>query len=490
MPDTHAQSNRGIANLPDSLVDVVVVGAGIAGLTVARELSRKGNDVRVFESSPTTGGVIASIRKDGFLIDCGPNTLLDTHPEVMAMIEGLDLLDEVVYPGPSSSTRFVVRGGKPIALPTTTSAFLRSPLFSFRAKLGLLKEPFIARGNSMEIDESLADFTVRRLGKEFLEYAIDPFVGGIHAGRADRLVVRHAFPKLAQLEKEYGSLIKGQFLGARKRKARGDVPKSSARIYSFKKGIGSFSDALARSVSQFTTTSNPVIEIAPSEYGYAVVSERGTLHARSVVYAAGLRDPEPLKSLFSGVIKDFATLRYPPVSVVALGYRKSSIGHSLEGFGMLVPSIEKRSVLGTLFSSTLFPGRAPQGHALLTSFVGGDRQPELTRESESQIVDRVHAELQDLLGIREKPVFQHVTTWPLAIPQYDAQYSAAKRDMNSLENNHPGFFLCGNTRSGISLPDTILHALKMAERVGTFLESPRADANNLSPNLFNQQVSA
>lgn len=479
MLDTHALSNPDVADMPDGQIDVVVVGAGVAGLTVARELSRNGHDVRVYESSPMTGGVINSIRKDGFLIDCGPNTMLDKHPEVSSLVEGLDLLEERVFQKSASATRYIVRDGKLIALPSSPAAFILSPLFSLRAKLRLLREPFIPRGNGTESDESVAEFTVRRLGREFLDYAMDPFVGGIHAGRPDRLVVRHAFPKLVQLEKEHGSLIKGQFHAARKRKHRGNAPMSSGRIYSFRNGVKSLSNALARSVSEHIYTSNRIIDISPSKQGYRVESESGMIHARSVVYAAGLRDSKPLKSLFSGTGEGFSSLRYPPISVVALGYRRSQIKHPLDGSGMLIPSIEDRFILGTLFSSSIFPGRAPAGHELLTSFVGGDRQPELTEETESRIVDVVHTELSDLLGIHEKPVFQHVATLPMAIPQFDSLYSAAQQDMDRLENDHAGFFFCGNTRAGLSLPDTMLHALKLAGRVGTFLESPHVHVDTL-----------
>ena len=212
-----------------------IIGAGITGLTAAFELKRQGLDCTVYEASDRVGGVIRTVQEEGFLVECGPNSILDTHPDLGKLIARLGLEGNKLPANTAAQNRFIVRDGQPIALPTSPPAFFSSKAFSGKAKLRLLREPFI-RSKSNE-SESLADFVLRRLGQEFLDYAINPFVGGVYAGDPAKLSTAHAFPKLYELEQKYGSLIKGAIKGAKERKKREEVASKDARMFTFDDGM-------------------------------------------------------------------------------------------------------------------------------------------------------------------------------------------------------------------------------------------------------------
>ena len=232
--------------------DVLVVGAGISGLTTAFQLTRHGCAVEVIDAGPRPGGVIGSERRDGVLYERGPNSILDTGPFINEMLAELGILGERIEMNAVAAKRFLVRAGKLTALPMNPRAFLMTPLFSTRAKLRLLREPFIARARD-GVEESVAQFVLRRLGREFLDYAIEPFVAGVYAGDPNELSVSAAFPRLHAIEQRYGSLIRGQILGARERAKSGAKAKSVAPSFSFRDGLQTLTDVLASKVGDVVT---------------------------------------------------------------------------------------------------------------------------------------------------------------------------------------------------------------------------------------------
>jgi oxygen-dependent protoporphyrinogen oxidase len=235
-----------------AVLDVVVVGAGISGLTAAFKLRQRGLAVEVLEAAPRAGGVIGSARRDGFLFERGPNSTLDTTPLINALLADLGIAGERRDASAVANTRYIVKGGALVALPTSPPAFFTTGAFSLGAKLRLLREPFIAP-TPAGVEESIAAFVRRRLGQEFLDYAIDPFVSGIYAGDPERISVPAAFPRLHALEQRYGSLIKGQIAGARERKRSAEKAKNAAASFSFAQGMQSFTDALAKGVARVAT---------------------------------------------------------------------------------------------------------------------------------------------------------------------------------------------------------------------------------------------
>lgn len=452
--------------------DVAVVGGGISGLACAMCIERQGGQVVLLEAEARTGGCIGTSRELGYLLESGPNSALDTTPLIASLFDELGISAERVYANPEAANRYVVRNGALHALPLSLRALAATPLFSIGAKLRLLREPFIARGAPDE-EESVADFVRRRLGDEFLDYAINPFVGGVYAGDPRALSVGAAFPRLRELEQMHGSLIRGQLFGARARQRNPEKSKQSAPMFTFRDGMQILTDALARRLRRVETGAR-VTRLAAGHGGFELqVASAGsfcTFRARSVVLAVPAWIAASLMEPVAAVAADaLAAIAYPPVVVVHSAYHRGAVAHPLDGFGMLVPERENRRILGTLFSSTLFPGRAPAGSVLLTTFIGGARQPGLASLDEAEIAGIAEAENAGLLGASARPAFVKVRRWMRAIPQYNLGHAARIGKLEQAERAVPGLFFCANYRGGVSIGDCIKSADRTAGAVRAFL---------------------
>src|ERR1017187_8871017 len=452
---------------------VAIIGAGITGLTAAFYLQRRGVPVTVYEASDRVGGAIQSVRMEGYLAEFGPNTILETSPKVTQLVCDAGLASRRLDPDPQAEARYVVRYQRPIAMPGTPLGFLTTKLFPAGAKRAVLREPFV-RPRRDGKEESVAEFVVRRLGQEFLDHAIDALVAGVYAGDPYKLSVPQAFPKLGQLEARYGSLIKGQIFGARERKRRGEVAKDRAAKFSFDEGLQVLPDTLRERLGEAVRMSTAVTRLTQTPEGWTLdLRERGevTRAEHSAVIYAGtafrLAEMEVQASMPLHLRK-FAEIRYPPVASVVLGFRREDVAHSCEGFGMLIPKVEGFKILGTIFSSSLFPNRAPAGHLTLTSYVGGERYPELASLPPETLVGLVCEDLRVLLGVKGQPVFQHCALYPKAIPQYNLGYGRFKDMMNEIEAKARGLFFAGHYRDGVSLGDSIVSGVNNAERAGDF----------------------
>ncbi len=448
---------------------VAIIGAGITGLTAAFRLKQRGIPVIVYEASGRAGGVIQSVRKDGFLAECGPNTILETAPEISQLIRDLKLESRRVYSNPEAEARFVVRGKQPVAMPSSPPRIFTSKLLSLKGKLALLREPFIPpRRDGRE--ESVAEFVTRRLNREFLDRLIDALVAGIYAGDTQKLSVQHGFPRLAQLETKYGSLIKGQIRGAQERKKTGQVARDKAPNFSFDEGLQVLTDALAAQVE--VKFNEAVTRLTQTDKTWRVTTPQGEFEHAAVVYCGTAYRLAELKVAAQTQVDltPFSEIRYAPVASVVLGFRREDVAHPCQGFGMLIPRVEDFKILGTIFSSALFPNRAPAGHVLLSSYIGGERAPELTKLPADELVKLTCNDLGALLSAKGKPVFQHVALYPKAIPQYNVGYGKFKTLMNEMESRVHGLFFAGNFRDGVSLGDSILSGSNMAGRLENFLK--------------------
>lgn len=445
------------------MTTVAIIGAGVAGLMAAYRLHAAGAAVTVFEAGSHPGGVMRSERLGAYLVEHGPNSIQARTKLLEDLVAELGLEAELVEASPAAKQRFVVRGGRPVALPTSPPTFLASPLFSAASKLRLLREPFVRR-SPPDAEETVADFVRRRLGHEWVDYAINPFVAGVYAGDPERLALRHAFPRMFALEQTYGSLIRGQIRKSREQK-RMVEPAPSGRMFSFREGLQTLPSALAARLGDRVRYGAPVRGLRP-EAGRWRVEAEGEEVFDAVVWAGPLYR---LPSLRLGVDEDLTPFRevwYPPVRVVALGYRRADVRHPLDGFGLLVPAVETDfDILGCLFSSTLFPGRAPEDHVLLTTFVGGARHPDLARAAEADAQAVVERDLGRLLGIDARPAFARHVFWERAIPQYEVGYGRVKALIERLETSYPGFFMAGNFRQGISVADALASGDDAAQRV-------------------------
>lgn len=458
---------------------VAIVGGGITGLTAAFELQRQGVAVTLYEATDRVGGAIRSVRVNGFLAEFGPNTILETSPRITQLVRDAGLAARRMDPDPRAKARYIVRDRRPVALPGSPLGFFTTRLFSWRAKWAVLREPFVpARRDDHE--ESIADFVRRRLNQEFLDHAIDALVAGIYAGDPERLSVQQAFPRLAALERDYGSLIRGQIFGARARKRRGEVAKDRAPKFSFDEGLQVLPDTLRErlggavrlrsTVTRLRRTGSRWQVTVRTPEGEAVEEHDAVLLAAPAFKLAEIR----LETGREDSLTFLGEIRYPPVASVVLGFRREDVAHPCQGFGMLIPRVEGFRILGTIFSSSLFPNRAPAGHVTLTSYVGGERQPELAGRPAEELYEITCQDLAVLLGVRGRPVFTHHYYWPRAIPQYNLGYGRYRAEMTRLEQQHPGLFFAGHYRDGISLGDSILSGLDAAERIHRF-------CNNLVP---------
>ena len=457
-------------------LDVLVVGAGVSGLATAFGLVRRGLQVEVIDAGRAPGGVIGTVKRDGALYETGPNSALDTTPLIGELIAAAGIAAERLPASEIANTRFVVRDGRPIALPMSPGAFLATPLFSGLAKARLALEPLVRRQPAGE-EEVIAHFVRRRLGREFLDYAIEPFVAGIYAGDPDRLPVPAAFPKLHALEQRYGSLILGAILGARERRKRAETAKNTAKSFSFRGGMQTLTDALARGVQRVTLGAKAVSLARLPDGSFAVTFDQGgasfTRHARAVVLAVPAAEAARLAyPLAPDATRALQEIEYPPVTVVATAYRREDVTHALGGFGFLAPRVEGRAVLGTLFSSSMFEGRAPDGQVLLTNFVGGRRNPELASADDATLAVKVAAEHRALLGARAPALWNAIVRWPRAIPQYELGHLGRIAKVAEAEKAVPGLRFCANYRGGVSVGDCIANAHATAESLGAWLRAP------------------
>ncbi len=453
--------------------DVVVVGAGLSGLTVAFRLAQQGFRLLVIESAARPGGVIGSVRRDGALFERGPNSGLDTTPLVNELLAAAGIAGERIDAEAAAAKRYILRNGRLAALPTSPPAFVGSALFSWKAKLALLREPFVEPA-AADAEETVAAFVRRRLGAEFLDYAIEPFVAGIYAGDPDTLSVPAAFPRLFALEQKYGSLIRGQIAGARERRKSAEKARNAAVGFSFRDGMQTLTDALARGLR--IDCGVRAAALRREADGFVLDCERGAerfeLRARSAVLAAPAHEAARIVARIAPeATAALEAIAYPPVATVASCYRRADVAHPLDGFGFLAPRKESPPILGCLFSSSMFAGRAGASTVLLTTFVGGARSAPLALRPEDEVAAGVSAALQGYLGARQ-PLWQVATRWPQAIPQYTLGHLQRIAAVERAEAAAPGLRFCANWRGGVSVADCIKSAHASVETVQQFLRRP------------------
>ncbi len=439
---------------------VIILGAGISGLTTAYWLYKEGIDFTILEKKAEPGGSMESLKDGDFLVDFGPNSGLETTPLISQIAREIGLADEMVYANENSDKRYILRDGALHALPMSPPALIKSKLFSTKGKLRLLGEPFIGKSEEGYY-QSIAQFVERRLGREFLDYAIDPFVSGVSAGDPFKLSVKSAFPKLYRLEELYGGLVKGMIKGARERKKSREKSKQNARMFSFKSGMQIFPKTIASLFPEKIIYNCDIKEISKSGSGYRI-DYSGGMETKSIECPVIL-STIPAYALSASVDKlDHALAKhlndvfYPAVMVLYLGYKKEIIGQPLDGFGYLIPSKEKRNYLGAIWSSTIFPGRtADDKEAAFTLFVGGARREDLFKMSDDEIISQAVKEFAADMKIKGEPLYKNYKIWRKAIPQYNLGYIEHENYFAEFENKNRGILLSGNYRGGIAVGDCV-----------------------------------
>lgn len=467
--------------------DVIIIGGGISGSAALHWLARGGADALLIEERPGLGGVIASRRNaHGALCESGPNSMQAGVEALRDIIVDLGIEGRVVYPTEAAANRYIMRDGRLVAAPTGPKAFLRSNLFSAAAKRRVLRERFV-RPVPAELEESVAQFVTRRLGAEVLEYAMDPFIAGIYAGRPEQLSLRYCFPKLHELEQTYGSLIRGAMkTGRRRRKeakraaaerkraggAAGAAAESAPTdllrrgLISFDEGMAVLPRTIQQTWSDHLRLGCTVESIERAGNRWRVHAGGRTAEAEHLVIAA---EAYTAARLVAGIAPELASVlgavQYPPIAVAAMLYPRTAVEHPLDGFGVLFPCAERRNLLGAIFSSTLFPGRAPEGTVLITAFAGGARAPEAVMRPPHELEYDVHAELRRTLGISARPISCDLQLWQRSIPQYTLGYGRVLDAVAAAEERHGGLHFLGNYRGGVSVGECVASAHALAGRI-------------------------
>lgn len=443
---------------------VAVIGAGITGLSAAVELHDRGVQVTVIEAASRVGGVITTVHRDGFLVEAGPTSLTATAP-LERLIDRLGITAERIGTQDAAKRRYIVRGGRLVALPDGLAALASTDAISSAAKFALLREPLV-RARRDDDEESLAALVRRRLDSEILDYLVNPLIAGIYAGDPERLSVKYAMPMLHYGERRHGSLIVGAM---KEMKSTKGVVRQKG-ITSFIQGLHTLPSAMAAALGDGVHTATRVTRVERTGATWRLHLDGlvgGTLDVDAVIsslpaYAlAGVAMPVEI----AGALGPIARLQHPPVATLALGFRREDIEHPLDGFGVLMPAVERRTVLGAIFSSSVFAGRAPAGHVLLTCFLGGTRSPADGHAELDAILPTVLKDLSPLLGLRANPVFTNHQRWSQAIPQYELGHGSVLRAAEGIETALPGLYLAGQWRHGVALGECIAQGQEMAARV-------------------------
>jgi protoporphyrinogen/coproporphyrinogen III oxidase len=455
-------------------VPALVVGAGISGLVCAYGLRQAGLDAHIVESSAAPGGVIRSERRNDYLLEFGPQSFNATST-LLNLFRELRIDDQLVK-APARAPRYVLVKGALHPVPLSPPAFITWSLVGLLTKLRMLRD-ILGRSTPPQSEESVAAFTRRKFSGELLDKLVGPFVSGIYAGDAEKLSLRSAFPQLYEAEKSAGSVLRGLLFSAKKRAASAENP----TLQTFRHGNQILIQALAANVGSGlrcgvtaervrlikaldnSTPDTAIVEITLVTNGLREVLTTDRLIIATPTQQASnlLREIDPQFE------SSLSSIAYAPVAVVSLGYRKSAIQHSLDGFGFLVPRSSGLRILGTVWNSSLFPDRAPEGYVLLTSFVGGATDSSAVSLPEAEIISTVHRELAFLLGIAQSPSFCHVQTWQRAIPQYNLGHMQLVNQLTQLQIKYPSIRLIGNYLRGPALGACVEQALTVARETTT-----------------------
>jgi len=462
---------------------VVVIGAGISGLATAYaiEQSARAQDlevsVTVLERRDRTGGKILSLKEDGYLCEWGPNGFLDSKPSTLELCDNLGVRERLLRSNDNARKRFIYAEDTLHRLPENGPAFLKSGLISWPGKLRLAMEPFIPKRTD-GVDETLADFARRRLGAEALDKLIGPMVSGIFAGDPETMSLKSCFARIHELEQNYGGLIKAMIVLAKKKRAEqkaGKVVASAAGpggvLTSFNGGIQELTDAVVSGLQGEVKVAAGVQTIQKRDDGYRLTLEDGSEFEADLLVSAAPAHAlaAMLKQLSPGTSTVLQEIPYASMNVICFGYQRDKIAHDLMGFGYLNAKREKRPTLGTLWDSSIFPHRAPEGHVMLRSMMGGATNGAAVNLSDAEVQQKVQGDLEKIMGITAAPDFVRIYRHQRAIPQYTVGHARRVTAVEESLGGCPGLFVTGNAFAGVGINDCTLAAQRTAEKLIAFL---------------------
>lgn len=461
---------------------ITVVGGGISGLSAAylieKELEEKSlkASVELLEAENRLGGKIRSERDSGYIVEWGPNGFLDNKPWTLELCESLGITGRLLPSRDEARKRYIYSEGELHRLSESPQAFFLSDLLSIPGRLRIIGELWARKKPENVVDETLADFARRRLGREAYEKMLDPMVSGIFAGNPEEMSLVSSFPRIAELEREYGGLIRAmikiQKRKKKEKKARKDTgPEAGPSgpggvLTSFREGLEEFIGYIEKGMKGPAVTGFPVESLEENNGRYILTGPEGKKEADIVVLAVpAYEGAKIMKKLESGISKRLNRIPYSPLAVAAFGGPKEDIEKELDGFGFLIPGREKREILGSLWTSSIFPNRAPGDNYLLRTMIGGAKHPEILPFDEKALKHSAEKELKDIVGLNEPPEYVSIIPHEKAIPQYTVGHGADLEAMKEILKKRPGIFLTGNAFRGIGLNDCVKSSMDTAEKV-------------------------
>ena len=440
---------------------VAIIGAGITGLTTAFYLKKAGVSYTIFEKSNKIGGVMQSKTDGPFLYETGPNSGVISHAEMADLFDDLQGKCELELANDASEKRLIWKKDNWHPLPAGLISAVTTPLFKFTDKLRVLGEPFRKKGDNP--NEDLASLVKRRLGKSFLDYAIDPFILGIYAGDPSYIVPKYALPKLYNLEQNYGSFIGGAIKKGKEPKTENDK-KANRKIFSTKGGLSKLISALADEIGKENILTETKVEVLDNSFILKVNGEKEQF--TDVIFTGtSTKLSNLMPFLKKDLLKPIESLKYAKVVEASIGFKKWQ-GRKLDAFGGLVPYREDKNILGVLFMSSLFENRAPEGGALFTIFSGGMRKAYLTELPEFELKTRIANDFKEMMGLKEfKPDLFELNYYNQAIAQYGSDSETRLANISQIEKENLGLFLAGSMRDGVGIADRVKQGKNLAKQI-------------------------
>lgn len=463
---------------------IAVVGGGIAGLAAAHRVTEldPAAEVLLFEAADRLGGVIETFREGPYLVEAGADNFITDVPWAIDLCRRLGIEDQLLRTNDQFRRAAVVHRGRLqpipegflIMAPSKVWPVLSTPILSLWGKLRLAAEYFVPRRANAEEDESLGSFARRRFGRETFERLIQPLVGGIYTADAEQLSLKATLPRFLDMEAEHGSLIRASRKKSNAEKTKADQASSGSRYSMFvalRDGLDGLARAIAERLPRGTVRLNsPVESIEPREgqqWAVSIAGENPTQFTVDGVVVAtpahvAARQVAPALKELSGLLNQ---ILYAGAAVIALGFRRDQISHPLNGFGFVVPLVERRKILSASFSSIKYDGRAPEDHVLVRVFIGGACQGEYLELEDDALIDIATAELSELIGLQGEPVISRVCRYHRAMPQYHLGHLQLVDTIDAQVAKHPGLALAGNAYRGVGIPHCVHSGELAAERV-------------------------
>lgn len=443
----------------------VVIGGGMAGLTTAFELRARDHQVTVLERDKVAGGKVRTDREGDWQMERGPVAVQDNAPATQELFKQLTLEDKIVVADDASKRRFLLLDGRLREVPESPPKLVLSGTLSLGEKWRLLREPK-APPPPEGVDETIHDFAARRLGESIAQRFVEPMVTGIFAGDYARLSLRSVFPRIAEIERDHGSLLRGLMAMEKQRKASG-APRVPTRLNTLAGGLAALPAALAQSLGDAVKTGVDVGAITRFGEGWTVSTDGGPLECDRVILAVPPDEGSRLLAPVDAAMAEaFDAIPQIGVAAVTLGYPRAAVKHALDGFGFLAPRLEKQRLLGTLFMTSIFPSlhQAPSGHVALRCMIGGAHDPEAAELPDAELITIARDGLRATVGAAGEPAYTHVARWKKAIPQYLVGHAGR---VSTIEERgaRMGLYATGSSLRGVGVNDVVREAKALVARL-------------------------